>query len=205
MEFNISYVPFQANKWTVTRAIAKVLHSEDFGSVVAGRLINFRVKLNEGEAGGIRNNGTGSLTLPTERIGFKFLDRVRDEAIRIEKNKLRFYPSGRKPSDSWIQTLLKTPYVDPDIEEAHQAKLLALEGDIRIDKVQFGILYRDHYLSNSRSFSIEWERKYIQSYATLLFEYDYKRLLLKVKCLPAFLSLTLTLLAWRFYEGRIWI
>ncbi len=180
MELNIVYVPFQANEWTVTRAIAKVLHSDDFGAVVPGRLINFRVKLNEGDAGGIRNDGSGTLTLPFEKTGFKFLDRVRSEPIKIDKMKLRFYPSGRKPSDSWIQTLLKTPYVDPDIEEAHQAKLITLEEDIRVDKVQFGILYRDKYPSNSRSFSIEWERKYIESYATLSFEYDYKRLLLQV-------------------------
>jgi RNA-dependent RNA polymerase len=180
MELNITCVPFKANEWAVTRAIAKVLHSDDFGAVVPGRLINFRVRLKEGDAGGIRNDGTGTLTLPFEKTGFKFLDRVKIEPIKIDKMKLRFYPSG-KPSDWMVQTLSKTPYVDPDIEEAHQAKLIILEEDIRVDKVQFGILYRDKYPSNSRSFSIEWERKYIESYATLSFEYNYKRLLLQVK------------------------
>ena len=75
-----------------TRAIAKVLHSDDFGAVVPGRLINFRVRLKEGDAGGITNDGTGTLTLFYEKTGFKFLDRVRSKPIKIDKMKLGYLP-----------------------------------------------------------------------------------------------------------------
>ena len=177
-EFEIVNVPTHANEWTVTREVAKVLHSDDFGSF-GGRLLNFRVRLRKNE-GGMCNDGTGTLTLPVQKSGYKFLDFVRDEPIKIDERKLRFYISNRPPSEKWLQTLSKTPFVDPDLEEQHQNTLRALEGELRVDLVQFGVFFRETYPSKSRSFSIEWERKYIDSHASLSFEYDHKLILLKV-------------------------
>ena len=183
LELKIENVPTHINEWTMTREIAKILHSDDFGSFVEGRLLNFYVKLKTNEDGGLRNDGTGSLILPTQKSGHKFLKFVRAEPIKIEGRKLRFYASDRPPSKKWVQTLSKTPFVDPDIEEQHQDTLRALEGELRVDSVQFGVFYRESYPSKSRSFSIEWEGNYITSYASLSFEYDRKLILLKVSLL----------------------
>lgn len=180
LELKIENVPTHINEWTVTREVAKILHSDDFGSVVEGRLLNFSVKLKTNETGGLRNDGTGTLTLPTQKSGHKFLKFVHAEPIKIEGRKLRFYVSGRPPTKKQLQTLLKTPFVDPDIEEQHQDTLRALEGEFRVDFVQFGVYYRESYPAKSRSFSIEWEGNYITSYASLSFEYDHKLILLKV-------------------------
>jgi RNA-dependent RNA polymerase len=180
IEFDIMNVPTNVNEWTVTREVAKVLHSDDFGFFGGGRLLNFRVRLKRNEDGDMGNNGAGTLTLPVQKSGYKFLDFLRGEPIKIEGRKLRFYISNRTPSKEWLQTLSKTPFVDPDLEEQHQDTLRALEGELRVEVVQFGVFYRETYPSKSRSFSIEWEHKYIESYASLSFEYDHKLILLKV-------------------------
>jgi len=177
MDIGIKSVPTKTNNWAVTRAIARVIHSEDFAPVLEGRLINFRVQLKESTAGGVQNNGTGVLTLPQERLGVKFLKYVDETPIEIDGQKLRFY-KAKHPSQQLVMTLAKTPYVDPDIEEEHQKKTRALEARLRVDAVQFGIYYRAKYPAGKekipRSFSIEWEHEYVQSYASLSVEYDRK-------------------------------
>ncbi|KAF9526951.1 RNA dependent RNA polymerase-domain-containing protein [Crepidotus variabilis] len=180
LEISIKYVPQMANEWEVTRKIAAVLHSPDFAPVIEGRLINFRVKLHPSDAGGVRNNGTGSLVIPKEPIGQKFLKYVRADPIKIDGKNLKFFASG-KPSTALATTLAKTPYVDPDLEEERSEKIRALEGEIRVDRVQFGTFYRETYNgSRARCFSVEWQREYIESYASLSFDYDHKQLHLKL-------------------------
>lgn len=63
MELDIKRIPDTANTWTVTRAIAAVVHSDEFGGSPEpnGRLLNFQVKLNPSALGGVRNNGSGVL------------------------------------------------------------------------------------------------------------------------------------------------
>jgi len=189
MDIGIKYLPHEANEWQVTRAIASVLHSDDFAPVVPGRLINFRVKLKESAAGGVRNDGTGQLTLPTEQTGTRFLRHVADTPIKIDGRKLKFWKQNRSPHQGLAMTLQKTPYVDPDIEEDHQMKVWALETKLRVDTVQFGIFYRETYpppgqkTPTPRSFSIEWERDYVNSYARLAFEYDHKLIRITVSVL----------------------
>ncbi|PPQ77522.1 hypothetical protein CVT25_011319 [Psilocybe cyanescens] len=181
MDLYIRNIPNEVNEWTVTRAIAAVLHSEDFAPVTEGRLINFRVKLNESTAGGIRNDGTGVLTLPTDTIGSRFLGYVFNDRIKIDKRKLKFSKSGKPPPEHLSLTLKKTPYVNPDIEEERQQKVWALDTKLRIDTVQFGIFYQSQYPEKKnvpqppRAFSVEWERDYTRnSYGCLHFEYDHK-------------------------------
>ncbi|KAF8969863.1 RNA dependent RNA polymerase-domain-containing protein [Flammula alnicola] len=187
MDVAVKFIPTEADNWKVTRAIAAVLHSEDFAPVeVEGRLLNFRVKLNDNPAGGIRNDGTGILTLPTEEIGHKFLSYVSRDPIKIDKRKLKFYKQKRPPQPGLAETLKKTPYINPDIEEARELKLWKLDAKFRVDAVQFGIFYQPKYPSSAkdplspRAFSVEWERQYIKdSIAWLRFDYDHK--LIRVK------------------------
>jgi len=205
MNINIERIPFLLNKWDMTREIAKVLHSEDFGRnrTAGGRLVNFEVVLNRDEGGGIRNNGTGLLTLPDATIGFRFLDYVRENPVKVatketerkKKQTLVFYKRKNQPSESKAATLQKTPYVDPDNEEKRAKVLYDLEDQLYLDAVQFGTFFRSQYPTREgerptpRSFSVEWEKKFVgDGVARMEFDYDNKLIKLKVGSVHAILS-----------------
>lgn len=201
MDLAIIYLPCDVNDWDVTRAIAVVLHSDEFAPrrqdpYAVDRPINFRVKLNLSKAGGVGNDGTGTLTLPTPDAGNKFLKWVKESPIKIAGKKVKFYRCGPPRRDIAV-TLEKTPYINPDLEEEHQKKVLDLQDLLRVDAIQFGFFYRPKYPSNDRepltprAFSIEWERNYVtESIGWLAFEYDHKLIRLKVFILCYFESLS---------------
>lgn len=196
MDLSIRHVPHEANTWTVTRAIAAVLHSEDFAPIVEGRLINFRVKLNPNPAGGIRNDGTGLLTLPTETVGSKFLAYIYKDPIKISKKKLLFKKLDRPPPEGVALTLKKTPYVNPDIEEARHEKVSLLDTQLRVTAVQFGLFFQREYEKTPlppRTFSVEWESKYdsdSRGRGQLSFDYDHKVIRITVTCALPFCIFT---------------
>ncbi|KAG6862083.1 hypothetical protein C0995_007213 [Termitomyces sp. Mi166 len=185
MDVRIFNLPHEVNDWTVTRSIATLVHSKEFTPRIRDenavqRPINFKVKLNPSKAGGVGNDGSGILTLPTWDIGLKFLKWVEDSPLKIEGKRTKFrYPGSALPHEA--ATLDKTPYTDPDIEEEHQRKLWDLSERFRVNAVQFGVFYRPRYPSNDkeplkpRAFSIEWEGRYdIDGEGWLSFEYDHK-------------------------------
>lgn len=192
MDLNIVFLPYGVNEWTITRIIATILHSEEFAPRqqdphAVDRPINFRVKLNPSKAGGVGNDGSGILTLPTDSIGSKFLNWVKATPIKIEGKKIKFYRRGYPPPGLAI-TLDKTPYINPDIEEERHQKLWDLQDLFRLDAIQFGVFHRPKYPSKpeepltSRAFSIEWERTYVsESIGWLGFEYDHKLIRIKVR------------------------
>jgi RNA-dependent RNA polymerase len=68
MDLDIVNVHHEANEWEVTRAIAAVLHAEDaFKPPEGERQLNFKVLLHPCEVG-VRNDGTGVLTLPSHKV-----------------------------------------------------------------------------------------------------------------------------------------
>lgn len=181
MELAIKYIPGEANKWDVTRAISEVVHADDFHTAINGRRLNFQVKLNDTPAGGIRNDGTGFVTFPSYADGLKFLACVDKEPIRVFKRKLKFNKRSAPPPTHVVETLAKTPYLDPDIEEERQKTISALDDQLRVDLIQFGCLYRARYPTSPkerlapRSFSIEWDQDFTKkSAAWLRFDYDHK-------------------------------
>jgi RNA-dependent RNA polymerase len=195
MDLAIIYLSNSLNEWDVTRAIALVLHSEEFAPrrqdpYAVDRPINFRVKLNPSKAGGVGNDGSGTLTLPTVEAGQKFLRWVKDNPIKLEGKKLKFFRHG--PALKYLAlTLDKTPYMNPDLEEEHQKRVWELQDLLRVDTIQFGVFYRPRYPSNDteslspRAFSAEWEHNYVadSSIGWLAFEYDHKVIRLKVSVL----------------------
>ena len=203
MDLTIRHLPGSVNEWDVTRAIAVVLHSDEFAPrrqdpYAVDRPINFRVKLNPSKAGGVGNDGTGTLTLPTVGAANKFLIWVKETPIKIAGKKVKFYRHGPPPRKDIAVTLEKTPYIDPDLEEEHQKKVWELQDILRVDTIQFGFFYRPKYPSNDRepltprAFSIEWEDNYAtESIAWLSFEYDHKLIRLKVFSICAILNLCL--------------
>lgn len=181
MELAIKYIPGEANKWDVTRAISSVVHADDFQPVIDGRRLNFQVKLNDTPAGGVRNDGTGFVTFPSHAIGLKFLACLDKEPLRVFKKKLKFNKRSGAPPTHVVETLAKTPYLDPNIEEERQNTIIALDEQLRVDAIQFGCLYRPKYPTSPkerlapRSFSIEWDQDFTKkSVAWLRFDYDHK-------------------------------
>ncbi|KAG2020116.1 calcium ion transporter [Coprinopsis cinerea AmutBmut pab1-1] len=176
MDIEIRYVHSDENEWSVTRAIAEILHA---GESEESRKVNFQVKLDANPAG-VGHKGTGRLTVPTSAIGRKFLDDVKETPIKLSKQKLKFRKCSQPPKKYIVETLAKTPFVSPDIEEKHAKTLEALEEKLRIDTLQFGVYYRPSY-PGGRAFSVEWEKNYtVESAAWLHFEYDHKLIRLKL-------------------------
>ncbi|KAI6030049.1 RNA dependent RNA polymerase-domain-containing protein [Pisolithus marmoratus] len=187
MEFYISHVPTRATEYTVTKAIAdQVLHKCP-GLFLADRqqrLPNFKVTLNLDDRGGVRNNGTGALTLTTA-IGAEFLALYNQGNITamVDGRQLVFHPSGR-PVDAGLEmTLERAPFIDPDIAQERQKKIDALQDRFCVCKVQIGTFYRPDNAGprDSRAFSIEWEMDLTQrSIAWLKFEYDHKLMRIEI-------------------------
>lgn len=189
MEIGIKYIPHEAGYWDVVRAIAGVLHSDEFRPQEA-RKENFRLELSKSNVSDVRNGGMGTLTLPSDTLAFKLLRHVEENPIRIkdpatgQNKKIKFFRDwdrSKQPSRAMIETLAKTPFVEPDIEEAHQKKLAELADQFRVDSVQFGVFYRDQYPINEkqplvpRSFSIEFKRDLVDdNVGWLRFEYNHK-------------------------------
>jgi len=181
MDIGFKRAPDDYNNWRLTRIFSDIIHSDDFAPKAEDeRVINFQVKVTPNPAGGIRSDGTGFLTVPSEKIGHKLLEYLHKNPVKIDKKKLKFFKKGI-PHKGLALTLEKTPYVNPNIEEERQTKLRALEAKFRVDCVQFGIFYRPTYPANDteplrpRAFSIEWEGNYARnSIGWLNFDYDDK-------------------------------
>lgn len=182
MELNIKYIPNHVNSYTVIRKVAEIVHSPKFMTQPEnGRLMNFKVQLNDNPAGGVRNDGTGVLTFGEANIAGKFLNWVNDTPIRIDGRKLKFYRNG-PPSKNEADLLKKTLFVDPSIEEERERINYGLRDMIRVDAIQFGIFYRRYPKSEGeklepRRYSIEWERNCIDKHiAWLKVEYDHRHI-----------------------------
>ncbi|KAL4244861.1 RNA-dependent RNA polymerase [Abortiporus biennis] len=186
MELEVTFVDRGANVYDLKRAIGSFLHSDDFynPSDAKARPVNFKVTLNEGP-NGIQHNGTAVLIVPTQRIGDKFMKLIygKGKAVRLKGRKLGFRKTGQKPDYKISQSLDKTPYLNPDIEEARDDKLSKLDVALWVDKVQFGVLYRnpDDPPHISRRFSTEYELAPRDRGAGLIFiEYDHKLIRLQL-------------------------
>ncbi|KAK0447465.1 RNA dependent RNA polymerase-domain-containing protein [Desarmillaria tabescens] len=177
MNVDLLYLPTTVSSRDVTKELSKVLHSPEFHRIDNGRLFNFKVILNLNEKMGVRNNGTGMVQLPTKEIGNKFYNWAKATPIRIQGKKIRV---GRirdlAPEDAWA--LQRTPFIDPALDDEYEDKCRQLQGQIRVDAVQFGVLHYPSYPTSSpnspaalREYSVEWES---ECTAWLTFEYAYK-------------------------------
>nr|GAT54624.1 calcium:hydrogen antiporter [Mycena chlorophos] len=217
-----------ADTFDVTKALAAVLHSDEFrtfaklgdscedeeddgpdvdGTPTEGalnrKLLNFNVELNQSTVGTTRNNGTGMLSLPNEHVRSKLLEWLSPNfgnTIRVLSKKIKL-ARGPGTMERQATLLSKTPYVDPQIERDHQAIIDKTDESLRVDVVQFGCYYRqypprplkDQEPIPARQFSVEWQREYFNdsaherrqrdgpsNVAWLKFEYDHKRIVIKL-------------------------
>ncbi|KAF8635589.1 hypothetical protein AX15_000237 [Amanita polypyramis BW_CC] len=177
-QIGLANIPSSQSKWDIIRALMPVLHAEEF-SPPGERKLNFKVKLDYPEDGGTRHLSTGTIIVPRE-VAQKFIAYVKANPIKLDENKLKFYIKGPARSRE-SEIVPKTPFIDPGIQEEHQEILWQLDEALRVNAVQFGILFRETYPSSdserptTRSYSIEWEHDAVKgSVAYLRFEYDHK-------------------------------
>lgn len=192
MNITISHVPFDLNEREITRVLSDVLHSDGsiFRHKEAGhKPVNFRVSLNQNKTGGVRNDGTGTLILPSVELGNHFLRRVHNprHVVVLKGKRLKFVAQHRPPPRHIVDELLKTPFINPDTEKERLSILWALKSRLRVDIVQFGYFYRDKYPTRPhhrlapRVFSIEWELLCEQdNVAWLELDYDHQQIAIKV-------------------------
>ncbi|KAF8844823.1 RdRP-domain-containing protein [Paxillus ammoniavirescens] len=188
MEFNIKNIDFKADEWEVTKAIAgQVLHKCP-GPFVAGpdeRLPNFKVQLNMSEAGGVQNDGSGTLTV-TRKHGGKFLrlNKNGEISVTVKEKKLRFIGPNNNPIPRWLALELeKAPFIDPDIAKDRQSRIDSLNQPFLVTRVQIGTFYRPKNAlpREPRAFSVEWDQDLRQdSLAWLFFEYEHKLLRVRI-------------------------
>lgn len=121
---------------------------------------NFKVELNEGITGS-RNDGTGKLMLPTQKVGERLLKIIygQKQPIKVNGRKIGFRKTGNRVDHKLAKELDITPYLPPELEEERAEKLAKLDVAFHIDKVQFGIFYREpgDPPTASRRFSNEYE------------------------------------------------
>ncbi len=189
MEIGLARVPFELSESDVVYKLIPVLHSEEFSPPPPARKVNFKVRLDYPEEG-VRHTGTGILIVPDD-IANKFINWVKDNPIKPDRKsaKIKFFIKG-PAKERWAKIIAKTPFIDPALEAKRRDIIWTVSTDLRVNAVQFGILFREKekYPSNDkdrlgpRSFSIEWEHDAVQkSVAYLRFVYEHKLIRITVR------------------------
>jgi RNA-dependent RNA polymerase len=189
MELDLWRIDVTANRWDVTRAFASVLHDNPGSDWFTPgqndpipRKVNFRVILGEGP-GGVRNNGKGTLTLPSRNIGQKLLRWLMEPGneIRVGGKPIKMKPTQHAPRFDLKMTLQKAPYIDPDTEERLLEITSLLDRSLHMDEIQFGVFLEPKRQPGPRIFSIEYCDDYRTRRATLKFEWKFRLIRLTVR------------------------
>lgn len=147
---------------------------------------NFKVELNYNPQGYF-HDGTGNLVIHDRHVAERLIRISHDSKspdILVKDRKLRMYKAPKGPPRGLTALLSKTPYLDPDLEEARETTLTKLDIGLHVSKVQFGIFYRQPGAppTASRLFSNEYEISHQHKSAGILhIEYDHKTIRVQVR------------------------
>ncbi|KAJ7577369.1 RNA-directed RNA polymerase 2 [Mycena floridula] len=173
MEIFMRNVDFSASRHDVTRAIAEKLHVPEF---TISMPLNFHVRLFKSNRGTRQSHkGMGTLTLPTEDVGRRFLLAYgeRGRPLLVRNRPVRLQISNKPPTIDVLQNIQETPYLDPAVIEEREERARILSGStVELARVQFGWDCRDGV------FSVEWEHICEQPGAHLVFEYDKRQIVI---------------------------
>lgn len=205
MEIQIRYIPDEADKWEVVRAISSVVHHQSFVEgmeqegikLVHGNLplgcMNFEVWLDMDENRGLRNKTTGTLLLCQWEIGNLFLRRATtDLPARVRGKKLKFHRKNRdmtKEKIKKVAVLEKTRFIDPGIQETRDKVSFHLrDGFTTVRALHIGFILKE---GKTKIFSSEY---HVKKYGQLWIEYDQKlfRILVRVPLRSSLSSRALT-------------
>ncbi|KAG2003550.1 calcium:hydrogen antiporter [Coprinopsis cinerea AmutBmut pab1-1] len=196
MSLKLTNLPKSATEREVKKAIALVVHDEDFIASLPshirknGPLINFAVSLNPPDSGSFNNNGTGQAVFPHNDIASSLLRRSRrekglkmklDEGEPWEKT-WKFYIEGfdSKVNHYQAESLAKTPYIDPDVEAERSDLVRRLSTRLRVSEVQIGGYTMDPK-TRIRTFITSWKKHYDRYAAWLKFDHDSKAIHLQLE------------------------
>jgi len=183
MEFELKWIHVDADIYDVRKAVQEVIHGPELydpnNKDNKGRTPNFEVEMGISPAGRI-HNGTAVLRLPGglgQKL-FKWYRESEEHRIVVKGRPLRLFKTYNHVPADVKQVLEKALYIDPELDKrrtriedrAHSVRL-------RIAKVQFGVWYKpsNNTPGAGRSFSVEYERDFInQSAAYLYVVYEHK-------------------------------
>ncbi|KAH9850349.1 RdRP-domain-containing protein [Lenzites betulinus] len=164
MEIEMSGLNFSATTWDVKRALAEVLHGEYFFNPAAhkSRQTNFKVEFREPGPGSLPTDGTAVLIVADRKLGDDFFRWVcmKGHSVKVNGRKLWFSRSEKRPPRRLVESLSKTPYIDPTQEEERELLVSRIRGiGIILDAIQFGVYFRypDDPPTSNRRFSNEYE------------------------------------------------
>jgi hypothetical protein len=192
MEIHIRYIPDEADKWEVVRAISSVVHDPSFIKdmrdaeieLAKGNMplesMNFDVDLDMDENRGLRNKTTGTLLLCRKEIGVMFLERATtDLPARVQGKKLKFHRKYNKMGQDKVrkaEVLEKTRFMDPGVQEKRETTSFHLrDGFTTIRALHLGFVFRE---GNTKVFSSEFK---LQKYGQLWIEYEQKLFRIQVR------------------------
>lgn len=140
----------------LTTVLAVILHGPGFEDL-SPVPINFHVHLHNDKKRLRKHGGTGTLTLPTQQFGHRFLGLYGSDPpvsnLVLEGKIVKFKPSDRpRPRVDVLGIITRLPYVDPKVLEARRRRVAQIDATIvNIKIIQFGWECRD------QTFSIESE------------------------------------------------
>ncbi|KAG6872879.1 hypothetical protein C0995_005737 [Termitomyces sp. Mi166 len=140
----------------LTNELSKILHGPRY-SPSYPTPINFHVFLFKDKKGQRQHSGCGTLTLPSQQIGHKFLDEYGDgsattSSFTVGGRRVNFTTSRRMVRPEILESITRRPYVDPAaFEERERRERVFREERVSIRTLQFGWECRDSV------FSVEWE------------------------------------------------
>jgi len=179
MEIELTRIDGDADVYDVRKAVAHVLHGPDLFDPNdpnnRGRKPNFLVEMGKSPDGST-HNGNAILRVAT-KLGRRLLrwNYSQENNIVVNGYPLRLFDAHQDVSPNVKQIIERALYIDPDQERLRkQIEDKAREVRLGIEKLQFGVWYKP---SNSpgkgRSFSIEYERDFLQqsaAYVSVVYE-----------------------------------
>lgn len=174
-QFNLEWIPRDADEYMIKRAFADVLHSGDF-SQSRGRL-NFKIVLGNTGSGHL-HAGYGALILPNEGAGKQlraWLNAGNVVKVCQRKIKVISWPFVQDKNKRYLQEVIRVPFVEPEKEQARRELIERLKQDqprFMVSAVEFGILSWDK-ATRKRIFSVEAS---ISSPACITFPFNEHRL-----------------------------
>ncbi|KAH0583596.1 hypothetical protein H2248_009217 [Termitomyces sp. 'cryptogamus'] len=156
MDLLISNIPSQVKAKTVRQAVVNFVSSnKNLAPLAYSHLLDIRVDL-----GHPRKAGKGILAFPTSDAGRQFLSLFVLQGIPLKIRETEIFFSQISNTSRWPLTMVRNtiPLKAPPKKMPNNA-----HRDLRVLGLQFGVLYRPRGFDPkvSRSFSIEWERQFV--------------------------------------------
>ncbi|KAG8918661.1 hypothetical protein FRC02_002193 [Tulasnella sp. 418] len=191
MEVFVRNVPQHMSQNDLIRALATVLHGSNFEQFnPSGGQLNFDLTLFKDKRQRSLHRGIGALTLGSARIAQYFLsifggDRPQCPFIVEFPNgsrmgPIKFSTSNRVARPDVVRMITETPYIDPDSALQREELAKNLEGEIKVENVQFGWYCRDGNYSSEWDARLDGDMEGVQPVrwvaGNLVFDIDFREL-----------------------------